>query len=191
MPGKVFISCGQHTAEEREAASAIERWFRKRGFDPYVAVQAQTLADVNSGIVEELKRSDFYVFIDFRRERLVTSEGLISPFRKYLFRGSLFTNQELAIAFLLQFDNVILLRQEGVELNGLLKYMGANAARFATPERVLPLVEKFVTERHWDPSYSRHLVVGQTNWTVPLTYGDQNRATPGARLQCGHPEPPS
>jgi hypothetical protein len=69
MPGRVFISCGQATPTERRAAAGIEAWFRERGFEAYVAIQAQTLADVNSGIIEQLKRSDFYVFVDFRRER--------------------------------------------------------------------------------------------------------------------------
>ncbi len=172
MPARVFISCGQVTAEERQVATIIKEWFARRGFEPYVAIQAQSLADINSGIIGELKQSDFYVFIDFHRERLVSAGGFINPFKRYPHRGSLFTNQELAVAFLLQFDNAIFLQQEGIEHEGLLRYMGSNAQRFATLQDVPALVEQLVVARHWDPSYTRHLSLGATHWAGPLMYGD-------------------
>lgn len=168
MPARVFISCGQKTPAERRAAKAIERWFRARGFDPYVAIQAQTLADVNSGIINELKQADFYVFIDFRRERIGRSDR--HKTRRVLYRGSLFTNQELAIAHLLQFDKVMFLQQEAVALDGLLQYMGSNAKRFSRPERVLPIVKRLA--KGWVPSYTRHLALGNTRWSEPLVFGD-------------------
>jgi hypothetical protein len=63
MSARVFISCGQATPEERGAATAVEGWFRGEGFEPYVAITTQSLEDVNSGIIEELKRADYYVFV--------------------------------------------------------------------------------------------------------------------------------
>lgn len=153
-------------------ATAIKEWFDQRGFEPYVAIQAQSLADVNSGIIGELKRSDFYVFIDLRRERLIPTGRFINRFRRCPHRGSLFTNQELAVAFLLQFDNAIFLQQEGIEREGLLRYMGSNAERFATLRDVPVLVEELVAARQWDPSYTRHLSLGAAHWAGPLIYGD-------------------
>jgi hypothetical protein len=135
--------------KERQVGAAIKEWFHQRGFEPYVAIQAQSLTDINSGIIGELKRSDFHVFIDFRRERLIPSSGFVNPFRRYPHRGSLFTNQELAVAFLLEFDNAIFLRQEGIDTEGLLRYMGSNAERFETLRDVPVLIEKLVGERHW------------------------------------------
>jgi hypothetical protein len=169
VPSRVFVSCGQATTEEREVAAAVHKWFAERGFQPYVAIQAQSLADVNSGIISELKRADFYVFIDFRREELPSGLNGKNP---AAFRGSLFTNQELAIAHFLQFERAIFLQQGGVQLEGLLRYMASNAEIFESPSQVPGLVEKLVTERFWDPTYSRHLVVGAEHWTPVLRYGD-------------------
>ena len=133
MSGKVFISCGQATPEERDIAAEIHSWFRERGFAPYVAIQTQSIQDVNSGIINELRTSDYYVFIDFRREQLCSE-------REETWRGSLFTNQELAIAYILGFNNVIFLQEEGIKLEGLLRYMGSNASRFANKRDVPELV---------------------------------------------------
>ena len=150
MAAKVFISCGQASAGERRVARDVERWFRRQGFKPYVAIQVQSLSDINSGIVGELKRSDFYVFIDFSRERLV---GKPSPLR----RGSLYTHQELAMACILDFEYAIFLRQRGLELNGLLRHMGSNAERFVPTFRPSLLVREMVKARRWDVNYTRQL----------------------------------
>jgi hypothetical protein len=94
MPGKMFVSCGQKIEEEIRTAGAIEDWLTDEGFRPYVAIQAQTILDLNGEIIRELKQSDFYLFINFRRESLGDES----------FRGSLLTNQELAIAYSLGFE---------------------------------------------------------------------------------------
>ena len=67
MPGRVFVSCGQKTDEERKAARTISDWLRTVGFDPYVATQVQTILDLNGEVIGQLKRSDFYLFVNFRR----------------------------------------------------------------------------------------------------------------------------
>lgn len=122
MPGKVFISCGQANPKEKEVAKKLEDWLRTEGFSPYVAIRTQSINDVNSGIIGNLKNSDYYIFIDFRREK-------ISCFKK-IYRGSLFTNQELAIAYYLGFDNAIFFQQTGVKRDGLLNYMISNSTLF-------------------------------------------------------------
>lgn len=172
MPGRVFISCGQATSEERKVAGSVGGWFSRKGFRPYVAIQAQSLADVNSGIIGELKRSDFYVFIDFRREKLPTKRARPARRRSQVFRGSLFTNQELALAQSLQFEKVIFLQQEGVQREGFLQYMTSNAEPFAVAGEVSRLVARLVKARGWHPDYSRHLTVGAEHWTSPLSYHD-------------------
>ena len=50
MPGRVFISCGQAHEPERRAAAEISDALTAAGFQPYVAIQAQSILDVNSGI---------------------------------------------------------------------------------------------------------------------------------------------
>lgn len=172
MPGRIFISCGQATPQERRAATAVRKWFAAEGFEPYVAIEAQSLTDVNSGIIDQLKRADFYVFIDFRRERLQGRPGIGAFWRRRSYRGSLFTNQELAVAFLLEFEKAIFLQQDGVRLEGLLRYMGSNAQRFELAEEVPDLVGQLVEARSWSPAYTRHLTVGEEHWTPPLTFED-------------------
>jgi len=154
MSGKVFISCGQASEEERGVAQAIAAHLSQQGFAPYVAIQAQSIEDVNSGIVNQLKSSDYYLFIDFCREVVGKDQDNGS-----VFRGSLFTHQELAIAYALDFQNTIFLRQKGTELSGLAKYMLSNATEFSRPAEVVQFVRKLVRERKWYPSYSRHFVV--------------------------------
>ncbi len=162
MPAKVFVSCGQRSEDERAAARAIAERLRAKGFDVFVAISAQSIEDVNSGIIGSLRDSDYYVFIDFPRDDL--GNGL---------RGSLFTNQELAIAYILGFEQVVFFQQEGVTLEGLLRYMGSNATRFASPNDVPDLVIAAIEERHWSPSYSRHLTPTHLRWSDALiTYGD-------------------
>lgn len=161
MPGKVFISCGQATDEEVEVASQVQEWFRGQGFDPYVALESQTIRDVNLGIIGELRQSDYYVFVDFPREQLRSDQGEES-------RGSLFTNQELAIAYLLGFEEAIFLQHGSIRREGLLKYMASNAARFKDPIEVQELVSSLVARRGWDPDYSRHLLPKNLRWNNGL-----------------------
>src|SRR5438132_10277879 len=136
MSAKIFISCGQKLDEERHATAELSNALTAEGFEVYVAIAAQSIEDVNSGIIGQLRRSDYYIFIDFAREDLHGCS-----------RGSLFTNQELAIAYILGFEHVIFFQQNAVCLEGLLKYMGSNATRFEEPADVPDLVIKAVRER--------------------------------------------
>lgn len=157
MPGKVFISCGQATEEERQVAASMRDYFEKAGFCPYVAIQAQSIQDVNSAIISELKSADYYVFIDFAREPLPHVDGARH-------RGSLFTHQELAIAYVLGFDKTVFLQHKDVQPEGLLRYTASNAEKFSIPAEVLPTVKRLVEERQWDPRYTRHLVGHGIHW---------------------------
>jgi hypothetical protein len=158
MPGKVFISCGQATPDEKSAAAELSEWLRNRDFLPYVAVQAQSIQDVNTAIISELKSSDYYIFIDFPRELL---EG--DPNGAH--RGSLFTHQEMAIAYTLGFERVLFLRHKDVKLEGLLLYTASNAIIFSNTREAIHKAEEAIDEKRWLPSYTRHLVAANLNWT--------------------------
>jgi hypothetical protein len=161
MGARVFISCGQRDGE-REVAQAVAQWFASRGFRPYVALEAQSIQDVNSGIIGELRRADYYVFVDFRRERLV---GAVAD---EPFRGSLFSHQELAIAYAMGFDHAIFFRESGVKLEGVCAYLASNATRFENRSDVPQLVADAVERRGWHVGYSRNLVVGPLRLTEEL-----------------------
>ena len=89
---RVFLSCGQRR-EEKEIAGKIAELLENRGFDVYIAIDVQTILEINSGIICELKNSDCYLFVNFRRDPIPNGH-----------QGSLFSNQELAIAFSLGFE---------------------------------------------------------------------------------------
>ena len=152
MGARVFISCGQR-AGEREIAQVVAQWFSSRGFRPYVALEAQSIQDVNAGIIGELRRSDYYVFIDFRRELL---DGTEQPAH----RGSLFSHQELAIAYTMDFEHAVFFRESGVRLEGVAAYTASNSTAFEDRSRVPDLVAEAVQRRGWHAGYSRNLVAG-------------------------------
>jgi hypothetical protein len=155
--GRVFISCGQNSRIERDVARRVTQLLLDRGYSPYVAIQAQSLADVNSGIIQQLEDADYYIFIDFRRER-------VRWFSKSPFRGSLFTHQELAIAHRAGFDHVLLFQEQGVLLEGLLRYWGGNAITFTSRSEVPAAVIEAIEQRRWLPTYSRHLIATRPRW---------------------------
>ena len=165
MPAKIFVSCGQANAAERETARRIKERLTHQGFEVYVAIQAQSVEDVNSGIIRQLKNSDYYVFVDFRREALGPEADAN--------RGSLFTHQELAIAYMSGFEHVVFFQEKGVKLEGLLRYMGANPAEFETHNQLLELIENSIRDRRWNVHYSRHLIATGPRWSSGiLSYGD-------------------
>lgn len=165
MPGKVFISCGQNSEEERKIANEIKAWFEDppRGYSAYVVINVQRLEDINDAIVKELVSADYFIFIDFRREKI--------KWCKY--RGSLFSHQELALAYYLGFENTILLIENGVLVEGFLQYIQSNPRVFKRRDQILNLIEEDVRVRNWSPMYSRHLTVeGIEKLPMTISYGD-------------------
>ncbi len=170
MPGKVFISCGQNSKKERKIAAEIKAWLENSqvGYSAYTAIQVQNLYDINNAIVKELITSDYYIFIDFRRESI----GWSSLFRKK-FRGSLFSHQELALAYNLGFDKVIFLQEDGVVPEGFLKYIQSNSRIFKKRNQILSLIQEEIMNKNWSPVYSRHLIVGDIiKISTPIAYRD-------------------
>jgi hypothetical protein len=118
-----------------------------RGFDVYIAVDVQTILDINSGIIRELKNSDCYLLVNFRREPLDGSH----------YRGSLFSNQELAIAYALGFERILVINQDKILPEGILRYMGINTETFATISDCCATVERVLDSSAWTADYSRRL----------------------------------
>jgi hypothetical protein len=154
---KVFISCGQGNATENRIASELEVLFKGRDFNPYVAARVQRLGDLPRAIIDELVGSDYFVFVDFRREALWDVGLRIPRFKGY--RGSLYSHQELALAHYLEFgENVVALQQRRVCREGFLQHMQVNAQLFDRPHEVPALVGAQVDAKGWRSDFSRHLV---------------------------------
>jgi len=164
MPAKVFISCGQGANEEREVARQLGQWFDAAGYKPYVAIEVQSILDLNAGIIGELKTSDYYLFVNFRRETVTASDG--TQFR----RGSIYTNQELAIAYSLGFDHMLLVNQKDAKPEGVFKFIVTNVPEFDTHNELLPRVQDAVQKAGWHPGYTRQLLAGGLRLAAPIRY---------------------
>jgi len=160
MPGKVFISCGQRLPREKNVAKKVGELLKEKvNLNYYLAFKIQGLNDIMK-ITEELRSSDYYLFIDFYRK---DEKDLPC---------SLFTHQELALAHHLGFKDVIAFQEKGAPLEGFLRYVQANPETFENEEELLEKVEKAVTERNWTKNYSRNLVVTNITRAGPIQYGD-------------------
>jgi hypothetical protein len=159
MAGRVFVSCGQR-GHERDVAEKIKaRLESKFHLTAYLAFKTQSLRDIMT-IIEELRSCDYYLFVDFPRP---DDPGC-----------SLYTHQELALAYQLGFQDMIALQQRGMRQEGFLRYVLSNPEPFDSDDDLLNKVEKLIEERKWNPGFSRNLVLAevQRQEPDPITYGD-------------------
>jgi hypothetical protein len=161
MVGRVFISCGQRSTERNVAEKVAKLLKEKFQLDYYLAFKVQSLYDIMK-ITDELKASDYYLFIDFCR---TGADDLPC---------SLFTHQELALAHHVGFRDMIALQQIGAPLEGFLKYVLSNPEHFKDDTDLLQKVEKLVDEHGWNNSFSRNLVLEEITALPPLTYRDNS-----------------
>jgi hypothetical protein len=163
LPGKVFVSCGQRAPNETRAADAVKRLLSEKfQLTPYVAFRVQSLGDIMR-ITDELRSSDYYLLIDFKR-RQKKPEDLPC---------SLFTHQEVALAQHLGFrEQIIALQQKGAPLEGFLRYLQSNPTSFKTISDLLEKVQVLVDKKGWNANYSRNLVVSKLTKSPLFGYGD-------------------
>jgi hypothetical protein len=112
---RVFISCGQKCDEEKRLATEVRDMLEDSpfNFDAYVADLEHSQKDVMRAVLESLESSEYFLCIDFKREKLDGTCGANGDFR-----GSLFTHQELAIATFLDIEQ-LRFKEKGVEWNGI------------------------------------------------------------------------
>jgi hypothetical protein len=138
----VFLSCGQR-ADEKELASQIQQLIQERfKMNCYNADVVHGFDDVMS-ITERLSEADYYLFIDFKREGTVPL--------------SVFTHQEFALARAWGIDNMLAFIEEGLDPQGMLKYVLAHPVRF-TRDSLVEIVAQEIEAKGWRHDYSRNLV---------------------------------
>jgi hypothetical protein len=165
MQCKVFVSCGQNTQEERQIAKDICSLLESLGFATYLAINVQTITEINTGIIRELTNSDAYLLVNFRRERIEETGTC---------RGSLFSNQELAIAFAFGFERLLIVNQDGVASEGMLRYIANNTETFHDVSDCCAAVRRAVERARWTPDYSRRLHTGELRPSDTfINYGGQ------------------
>jgi hypothetical protein len=152
---RVFISCGQNKdTNEASIAKEISERLLRLGFDPYIGVQEQTLRGLKENIFRQLSKSEYFIFVDFRRDRI----GNTDPPE---YKGSLFSHQELALASYLDIP-VLALQESGVQkFDGILGFLQANAIPFNEADRhLLPsVIAAKVLELNWDPNWRNELAL--------------------------------
>jgi hypothetical protein len=124
---RVFISCGQRTEEEKGLGSSCKKHFERRGFSVYLAEAVQSLEALTENIFNHLRNSEYAVFIDCAR-------GEVSPGE--FIRGSVFVNQELAIAAFLGIVSRVF-HEEGVTREGVAEYLIAKPVLFKSRPQFL------------------------------------------------------
>jgi hypothetical protein len=166
---RVFISCSQAKGtDEITIASEVELRLRQLGFVPYVAVSQQSLRGLTDNIFQQLRNSEYFIFIDFKREQLVTSSD---------FRGSLFSHQELAIASFLDLQ-VLAFQEKGIKWDdGIIRFLQANAIQFSDRNNLTNDVIGAVQTGGWDPTWRNELVLER----VSTEFSDANIMNQGGR----------
>ncbi len=173
LRARVFISCGQNkTSNEPKLAMAISRRLINLDFDTYVAVREQTLRGPKENLFEQLSKSEYFLFIDFTRERLAVKNRIC--------RGSLFSHQELAVASFLEIE-VLAFQEKGVhQRDGVLGSVQGNAIPFSGRARLPDLVGRQVKQRlsegKWSPRWRNELALESkpTRLIIPNTQGQMH-----------------
>lgn len=157
---KLFLSCGQNPkydeldwGKKLEVALGLDGV----GFNVFFAPRTQESKALTQVIFRELEESDYFVLVDFKREKLVP------PFAASSFshRGSLFAHQEFALACYLGLDFAPF-REEGVEpLTGVVGAVMGNAIEFtdrnALIECVLGHIQLKIARNDWSLSTRNRL----------------------------------
>jgi hypothetical protein len=180
MEAKIFLSCGQcENSDEPQVAKRIEAKLGKLGFHCYVAAKVQSLRSLRENIFDQLRDTDYMVFVDFKREKLDA---------KKTHRGSLFANQELAIASFLEIPVVAFQERRVEKRHGMLGALHVNFDKFTTfssrnalPDVVCKCVREKLTSKEWSNSTRNLLILKRASEPV-----DAHRPNDKATLRIFH-----
>lgn len=156
VKAQVFISCGQLTSKEKEIGTAIVDYFQKRGFEPYFAEDVHSPLGLTQSVYANLKKSEYFVCINPKRENSDV--------------GSLFVQQELALASFLELP-LIAFHQTGVSLQGVAKYLHVNSIEFSTLAELLERLEEQAAL--WDPESKNQIRLSWGKASLNVSILDQ------------------
>jgi hypothetical protein len=144
MKAQIFLSCGQNPDyDEPRFVQLIKDKIISLGFDePYVAVHKQSPRSIRENVFRQMQESDYFIWIDFKREEIKDTAG------NMILRGSLFTNQELALASFIEME-IMLFQEEGVQRDGMLNAIQGNATSFSDRNNLPNLIEDEIKRREW------------------------------------------
>jgi hypothetical protein len=143
---RVFISCGQGAEREREIGKFVEDFFKGRGFETYFAERVHSPDALTENIFKFLRNSEYFIFIDFKRDSISATE----------YRGSLFVNQEIAIATFLGLPGFGF-AEKGVKREGIAGYQIYNPIPFEDGTTIIKNLENLT--RNWDKNFANELKI--------------------------------
>jgi hypothetical protein len=160
---RVFISCGQKP-DELETANRIGEVLTTLGFVPHIAAQVHSTKALRENIFEQLRETEYFLLVDFRRERIAPEHDKIPPASaEPIHRGSLFSQQELAIASFLDL-NILAFQEKGVKsLDGLLGHLQVNVIPFSDRSTLPDLIRTKVIQEAWQNNWRNQLVLEQAD----------------------------
>jgi hypothetical protein len=141
---RVFISCGQHSAEEKSLGEAIATLAHDRaGIEGYFAEFQHSLDGVTKDIFNAIHSASAFIAVMHRRDKLTQKPDS--------YRASVWVEQEVAIAaFLVQSLGLRLPArvyvQKGILREGVRGYILLNPIEFDTADEVLTDLESFWPE---------------------------------------------
>ena len=150
---QVFICCGQRKGtDEIEIVEKIAACLRKKGFLPYIAIQQQSLKGLKENIFNELASSEYFLFVDLKREKFRNSK---------LHRGSLFCHQELAIASFLNIDVLGFQEKRIKKDDGIINFIQANCIEFDNRDTLVDIITNKVEATGWKPNWKNQLTMSR------------------------------
>jgi hypothetical protein len=167
---RVFVSGGLSGRSEISTIRSVASTLQDLGFDPYVATEQQTLADLNSNVLRSLEESEYIVFVDFARRVGPVGENPVDPTQRR-FPRSLYSHQELAVATYLRLELLAFRerppRREQEDLQGFLRFQQANCIPFSGRGKLPGLVRREVRKRlrngEWRKGWRRGVTLKPAN----------------------------
>lgn len=148
---QIFLSCGQSETEvtgfdkkQVKVSEEIEKFINDNfgdKFEVYRAAAQRKNKTVLGAIFHVLSESEYVLFIDFHE-----GNG----------RGSLFANQELAVACALEIPFTAL-RQKGIERDGILRYIQEPFPEFDSEKKLYELIKSEL--ENWESDWKNKLVL--------------------------------
>jgi hypothetical protein len=124
-------------------------------------VEQHSLNGFTENILPMLEKSEYYLFIDFRREELGSQR----------FRGSLFSHQELGIATYLKKEHILIFQERGVlERDGIKGYVQANPITFEDRRTLPSRILEEITCEGWKTGWRNELLMERTDYDYVNTF---------------------
>jgi hypothetical protein len=146
----VFISCGQFTDQEKHLGESVRRLVEElTGCEGYFAENQNSLDGLSQNIFGALKRAAGFIAIMHHRGQVGTPSGS-------LIRGSVWVEEEIAIAAFVQFTQgrelpVLLYLQKGIEREGVRQQLRLKPVEFEKDEEVVNNVRDQITNGTFSP----------------------------------------